>query len=111
MTSCKRVPTERTRQVSRNVAAIRKNLAMSLAQLGAIANVSHQTVKNWEDEESTSEPNVSEYEILLEAQRKKKGGASFAKYTVRFFVGLFGQLSRDDKNVVMKALQAEESEP
>lgn len=108
MASIKRVPTERTRQVSRNVAAIRRNLGLSLAQFGAIANVSYQTVKNWEDEELTSEPNVSEYELLLEAQRKTNSGAGFAQFTVKFFLKLFGQLSRDDKSEVMEALQAQE---
>jgi hypothetical protein len=70
--------------------------------------VSYQTVKNWEDEELTSEPNVSEYELLLEAQRNLDVKAGFSQFTVNFFLRLFGQLSRAGKSEVMKALQAQE---
>ncbi|MCP4528615.1 MAG: hypothetical protein GY833_22275 [Aestuariibacter sp.] len=86
---------------------MRKNLGMNLTNFGALVDVTAPTVRNWEDEESTSEPNVSQYEMLLEAQRKKGGGVSFAKHTVLFFVKLFSQLSLADKDVVLQALKDE----
>ena len=115
MASIKRVPTERTRQEARNVAKMRRELGLTLTEFGAIADVTAPTVSNRENEDSTSEPNISEYRLLiaayelsLEEHRKQDSGINFSSYSISSIINFVKGLSSKDQDEVIMALNSKE---
>lgn len=113
MASIKRVPNERTRKEARNVSEMRRKLGLTLKDFGAIAHVTAPTVLNWEDEESTSEPNISEYRLLiaayersLEVDRKQDSGINFSSYSISSIIKFVKGLSSKDQDEVIMALNS-----
>lgn len=104
MSGIRRLPSERTKQISSNVKEMRLQLGYSKNELGKVCGVSGMTVKNWEDVETSNEPTASQYEMLLEVYKREVSGAGFTRFTTAYLNSLLSQLSTVTKQDIIKFL-------